>query len=111
MAQVSVRTLRYYDEIGLLRPDWTDPGGGYRWYAPKQLYRLHRILVLRDLGVRLAEIAVLLDSDLSVDELRGMLLLRQAEAHERVIDEKNRLARVRVFRKWRNRSCPSMTSS
>ena len=56
LAQVSVRTLRYYDELGLLRPRWTDPGTGHRWYAPDQLPRLHRILALRDLGVGLADI-------------------------------------------------------
>jgi DNA-binding transcriptional MerR regulator len=93
-AQVSVRTLRYYDEIGLLRPVWTDPDSGYRWYAAEQLHRLHRILALRDLGVRLTEIASLLDSDVGVDELRGMLLLRRAEAHERVAEETDRLTRV-----------------
>src|SRR5206468_3473945 len=53
LAQVSVRTLRYYDELGLLRPVWTDPDTGHRWYAPNQLHRLHRILALRDLGVSL----------------------------------------------------------
>jgi DNA-binding transcriptional MerR regulator len=93
-AQVSVRTLRYYDEIGLLRPVWTDPDSGYRWYAAEQLHRLHRILALRDLGVRLTEIASLLDSDLGLDELRGMLMLRRAEAHERVAEETDRLTRV-----------------
>jgi DNA-binding transcriptional MerR regulator len=94
LAQVSVRTLRYYDEIGLLAPIWVDPDTGYRWYAADQLHRLHRILALRDLGVRLSEIAVLLDNDLSVDELRGILLLRRAEAHDRVLEETEQLARV-----------------
>jgi DNA-binding transcriptional MerR regulator len=94
LAQVSVRTLRYYDEIGLLKPIWVDPVTGYRWYAADQMHRLHRILALRDLGVRLAEIAVLLDDDLSVDELRGILQLRRAEAHERVAEETAQLARV-----------------
>ena len=94
LAQVSVRTLRYYDEIGLLAPVWVDPDTGYRWYAPEQLHRLHRILALRDLGVQLQEIAVLLADDLSVDELRGILLLRRAEAHERVLEETELLAHV-----------------
>jgi DNA-binding transcriptional MerR regulator len=94
LAQVSLRTLRYYDELGLLCPVWVDPATGYRWYAPEQLHRLHRILALRDLGVPLAEIAALIDDDLGVDELRGMLLLRRAEAHERMTEERERLARV-----------------
>jgi len=94
LTQVSIRTLRYYDEIGLLKPIWTDPDTGYRWYAAEQMHRLHRILALRDLGVKLAEIAVLLDNDLGVNELRGILLLRRAEAHERLAEETERLARV-----------------
>lgn len=94
MAQVSVRTLRYYDETGLLRPWWVDPDSGYRWYTADQIHRLHRILALRDLGVSLADIAVLLESDVSVEELRGILLLRRAEAHDRMTAEAERLARV-----------------
>src|SRR5437868_5588479 len=94
LAGVSVRTLRYYDEIGLLRPVWVDPNTGYRWYAPEQLRRLHRIVALRDLGVRLVEIAVLLDEEVPVEELRGILSLRRAEAHDRLASEAERLARV-----------------
>ena len=94
LAGVSVRTLRYYDEIGLLRPVWVDPNTGYRWYAPEQLRRLHRIVALRDLGVRLVEIAVLLDGQVPIEELRGILSLRRAEAHDRIAVEAERLARV-----------------
>jgi DNA-binding transcriptional MerR regulator len=94
LAQVSVRTLRYYDELGLLRPAWTDPDTGHRWYAPEQLRSLHRILALRDLGVALADIGRLLDDGVSADELRGILLLRRAEASERMSVESERLARV-----------------
>lgn len=94
LAGVSVRTLRYYDEVGLLRPIWVDPNTGYRWYAPDQLRRLHRIVALRDLGVRLVDIAVLLDQQPTVDELRGILSLRRAEAHDRLAAEAERLARV-----------------
>jgi len=91
---MSVRTLRYYDEIGLLRPVWVDQSTGYRWYEAEQLRRLHRVLALRDLGVRLVEIGVLLDDQLTVQELRGILSLRRAEAHDRLAAEAERLARV-----------------
>jgi len=94
LAQVSVRALRYYDELGLLRPVWVDPDTGYRWYAADQLHRLHRIIALRDLGVRLADMVALLDEPVSLEELRGILRLRQAEARDRMAAEADRLARV-----------------
>jgi DNA-binding transcriptional MerR regulator len=55
---------------------------------------LHRIVALRDLGVRLVEISVLLDDQVPVEELRGILSLRRAEAHDRIAAEAERLARV-----------------
>jgi DNA-binding transcriptional MerR regulator len=94
LAQVSVRTLRYYDELGLLRPRWIDADTGYRWYAPEQIQRLYRILALRDLGVTLADIGRLLDQEVSAEHLRGILLLRRAEATERLAIESERLSRV-----------------
>jgi DNA-binding transcriptional MerR regulator len=63
LAQVSVRTLRHYDDLGLLRPAWVNSATGYRYYTPDQVLRLHRILVLRDLGVPLSEIGQLVDDD------------------------------------------------
>jgi DNA-binding transcriptional MerR regulator len=94
LAQVSVRTLRHYDEIGLLTPAEVDPATGYRWYSPEQLRRLHRILVLRDLGVPLAEVGAIVDDDVSVEELRGILRLRRADAQARVSAQTEQLARV-----------------
>lgn len=78
IAQVSGRLLRYYDEIGLLSPEFTDPQTGYRYYSARQLPRLNRILVLKELGLSLEQIARLLDRDTSADEIRGMLTLRKA---------------------------------
>ncbi|MBE8518907.1 MerR family transcriptional regulator [Amycolatopsis sp. H6(2020)] len=58
-AQVSARTLRHYHEIGLLTPAYVDAASGYRHYTPEQVARLHRILVLRDLGVPLSAVGQL----------------------------------------------------
>ena len=52
--RVSVRMLRHYDAIGLLRPARVDPASGYRYYAADQLARLNRIIALKDLGFTLA---------------------------------------------------------
>jgi len=52
MSKVTSRTLRHYDEIGLLPPAWVG-GNGYRYYEQEQLLRLQQILVMRELGVGL----------------------------------------------------------
>ncbi len=87
IAQVSGRLLRYYDEIGLLSPEYTDPQTGYRYYSAEQLPRLNRILVLKELGLGLDQIARLLDQDTSSDEIRGMLLLRKAQIAQAMQDD------------------------
>src|SRR5574339_582645 len=56
LSRVSVKTLRYYDETGLLKPVHVDPFTGYRLYEYSQLSTLHRILALKDLGFSLEEI-------------------------------------------------------
>jgi DNA-binding transcriptional MerR regulator len=96
LAQVSVRTLRHYDNLGLLKPSHVDPFTGYRYYTPEQVVRLHRILVLRDLGVPLAEIGRLIDDDVTVEQLRGILRLRQAEARAQLAAQAEQLRRVEI---------------
>src|SRR5881396_3543003 len=56
MSKVTSRTLRHYDEIGLLRPARVG-ANGYRYYEREQLLALQEILVLRELGLRLDAIA------------------------------------------------------
>jgi effector-binding domain-containing protein len=94
LSQVPVKTLRYYDEIGLLEPAEVDEFTGYRHYSAEQLPRLNRILALKDLGLSLAEIGELLDGDLPAEQIRGMLRLKQAEVKGRVKEEQARLERV-----------------
>jgi DNA-binding transcriptional MerR regulator len=94
IAQVSGRLLRYYDEIGLLSPEYTDPQTGYRYYSAGQLPRLNRILVLKELGVGLDQIARLLNQDTSSEEIRGMLLLRKAQITQAMQDD---LAQLRLI--------------
>jgi DNA-binding transcriptional MerR regulator len=56
LSGVSAKTLRFYDEIGLLRPASVDPRTRYRCYVPQQLEQLAAILALKDLGVSLAAV-------------------------------------------------------
>ncbi len=94
LANVTVKALRHYAELGLLKPAWIDRFSGYRYYTLEQLPRLNRILALKDLGLSLEQVQRVLDSSLSVDELRGMLHLKQAELQQKLVEEQMRLARV-----------------
>lgn len=91
---VSVRMLRHYDSIGLLRPAHTDPFTGYRHYEAAQLARLNRVIALKDLGFTLEQVGRILNERLSATEIRGMLRLRRAELAQAVTEAESRLARV-----------------
>jgi len=58
--RVSVRMLRHYDTIGLLRPACDDPVSGYRLYQASQLAELNRVIVLKDLGFTLEQVIAIL---------------------------------------------------
>jgi len=94
LSRVSIKALRFYDEMGLLIPVHVDPFTSYRYYEYDQLLRLNRILALKDLGFSLEEIGHLLAGHLTPDQMRGMLKLRQAEAKQRVQEEAQRLERI-----------------
>jgi len=94
IGQVTVQTLRHYDVIGLLKPTEVDALSGYRYYALDQLPRLHRILVLKDLGFSLDQIGHLLKDNLPSAELRGMLRLKQSELRQQVDEGLDRLERL-----------------
>ncbi|RZT86102.1 DNA-binding transcriptional MerR regulator [Pseudonocardia sediminis] len=83
---VSSRTLRHYDHVGLLVPAGAAPGGQRRYERP-QLRRLQHVLLLRQLGLGLADIAAVLDgSDDEVEALR--------RHHDRLLADADRLLRL-----------------
>jgi DNA-binding transcriptional MerR regulator len=94
LAQVSVPTLRHYDELGLLKPAQVNKFTDYRYYTVEQLPRLNRILALKDLGLSLDQIRQLLKDDMPAAQLRNMLALKRAEIEEQLDRERERLARV-----------------
>ena len=94
LSRVSIKTLRYYDEMGLFKPINVDRFTSYRYYSASQIPRLYRILALRDLGLSLEQIAQVLDEGVSPEQLRGMLRLKRAELQQHIISVQERLARV-----------------
>jgi effector-binding domain-containing protein len=91
---VTVKTLHYYDEIGLLKPVKVDQFTSYRYYSADQLPRLNYILSLKDLGLSLDEITTLINDNLTPVQMRDIFILKKAELQQRVSDEQRRLAQV-----------------
>lgn len=94
LSQISVVTLRYYDEVGLLKPTAVDRFTGYRYYSIGQLPQLNRILALKDLGLSLEQIKQVVADGLTPDQLRGMLKLKRVEVEQRLANDQELLARI-----------------
>jgi DNA-binding transcriptional MerR regulator len=94
LGQISIRTLRLYDEMGLLKPAEVDAFTDYRYYNLEQLPRLNRIVALKDLGFSLKEVAEQLEENLSLDDLRDMLKRKQSEVSLKLQDEQAKLHRL-----------------
>jgi DNA-binding transcriptional MerR regulator/effector-binding domain-containing protein len=93
LGTVSVRTLRHYDEIGLLHPAKVDPATGYRGYSAEQLRLLNRIIALKELGLSLTQARQLMDG-ITLEELQGMLMLRRAQLEQELEAHRNQLLGV-----------------
>lgn len=94
LANVPVKTLRYYDEMGLIIPARVDSSTGYRYYSAAQLPRLHRLLALKELGFTLDQVGRVLNDGVTLDQLRGMLTLKRAETEGKLREEQDRLERI-----------------
>lgn len=66
MSKITVKALRYYDEIELFKPEYVDEFTGYRFYSTDQLMKLHDIQALRQIG-------------LSIDEIKKIMAGQNAE--------------------------------
>lgn len=76
-----------YAERGLLKPEHVDRFTGYRYYTLHQLPRAHRIMALKELGLSLDPIGAVLNEELTLQELRGMLRLKRAEIEQHIFQE------------------------
>lgn len=94
LGKVTVDTLRHYDALGLLKPAQIDRFTGYRYYSANQLFTLNRIAALKELGFSLDEIAQILQEDLSIEQLRGMLKMQAIMTERELTLAQQRLGRV-----------------
>ena len=92
--RVSVKALRHYDRLGILRPAYVDPESRYRYYSARQVSRLQRILALRELGFSLGHVADILGADASGPTLRRLLEMRRIQVERQLVLDRERLAQL-----------------
>ncbi len=99
-AGVTSRTIRYYEELGLVEPE-ERTGGGFRLYSPSQLRRFRIVQSLKDLGFALERIRELLSLQNRAESGGGLAiaLLAHLEEQDRHIDE-----RIREYKLMRERN-------
>lgn len=90
MSKTTIKALRYYDEIGLLKPEYIDPFTSYRFYTTDQLVQLHHIQLLRQIGLVPDEIGLIL-SGVSQEDI---LQKRKVEVLAEIEDARQQLSRI-----------------
>jgi DNA-binding transcriptional MerR regulator len=93
LSQVSMKTLRHYDRLGLLRPSQIDRESGYRLYEMEQLAVMMRIQALKDCGFALEAIGEMLQT-YDMKAIEALLTQRVTEQEQIVADEQARLQRL-----------------
>ena len=87
--RISVSTLRLYDEKGLLKPCYTDPRTGYRYYDINQNARLDMIVYMKELGMSLAEIGQVLQKE-DISLIEDILSRKNEQLHQQIRQLKER---------------------
>ena len=93
LTRVSVRMLRYYDEVGLFKPAKIDDFTGYRYYSAKQISDINLIVSLRDMSFNVADIAIFM-KEKSDEKLEDILKVKSEEIKNNIRAEEIRLEKI-----------------
>ncbi|MCL2052588.1 MAG: MerR family transcriptional regulator [Lachnospiraceae bacterium] len=91
LTRISIRMLRHYDEIGLLKPESIDNFTSYRYYSAAQLPLANRISVLKNMGFSLAAISEIMSQYHDAGQLKAYLQIKLAEVKEQAEQINDRL--------------------
>ncbi|MCT4612932.1 MAG: MerR family transcriptional regulator [Clostridia bacterium] len=97
---VTQKTLRHYEKLELIKPEYIDENTGYRYYSSKQEVNLNRILELKSYGFTLKEIKKY--QDFSLDELKKELSIKINMINQKIYKDeqvKNKLERILSLKK------------
>ena len=94
LSRISIRMLRHYDDLGLLKPQEVDSFTGYRYYSPAQLQTASRVTALKDMGFSLASIAKIMKQYHNPEALKAFLTVKLEEVREQEREAQNRLTLI-----------------
>ncbi|MDD5944918.1 MAG: MerR family transcriptional regulator [Clostridia bacterium] len=94
LTKISIRMLRHYDEIGLLKPETVDRFSGYRYYSVKQLSDANRIRALREMGFGLSETAEIIMQYNDTEAIADFLEKKQKELERERTELNDRLTLI-----------------
>lgn len=95
LTQVSIRMLRYYDEMDIFKPAEIDHDTGYRLYSVEQIPDLHKIIFLRDIGFQVSEMAVILNN-WDKDYISAQLKNRRQEIETIIRSDQEKIHRIDI---------------
>lgn len=84
MFDITIKTLRLYEKLGLFLPEYIDKKNGYRYYTADQVNRLNTILCLKGVGFTLQEIHHMSERKIDNEELSRLLQLKRAETQKKI---------------------------
>lgn len=102
MSKTTIKTLHYYDRIGLLCPEKVDEATGYRIYSTQQLFRLHHIQSLRQAGLSIDEVRAVEQGE----DLQPILERRKAVIAQELEERQEQLARIAFIKDQTQEECP-----
>ncbi len=88
MSKTTIKALQYYDEVGLLKPEEIDLFTGYRFYTTNQLFKIHKIQSLRQIGLSIHEIKLIMSGHCK----RNILEKRKTEIIAQLSESNNQLS-------------------
>ena len=90
LSRVSIRMLRHYDDMGLLKPESVDSFTDYRYYSPAQLQTANRITALKNMGFSLSSIIEIMKQYHDAEALKTFLTIKLEEIREQEREAKNK---------------------
>lgn len=94
LSRISVKTLRFYDKVGVLKPSFVNKATGYRYYTADQLLTVQRIAAFKEQGFTLEKIKTLLDEYVSSKVAKETLEAKRIELEFTIEQARNQIAEI-----------------